>query len=185
MKWLLLPLVLVFCASARTESAALTLTMEGGTCSGTAVGPNVVLTAAHCWQAGRLVAINGEPTFALEKIEDGQDHALVRVNRTFKAYASRFGTAKRGDDVTWGGSPQGVVGVIRRGYVAKVENDGELLLDAHATGGDSGSGIFNNRGELVGVLSGGYSWKHGMAVFTLIYCKPLKFTARDWKEIRE
>lgn len=185
MKWLLLPLLLVSCASAKTERVALTLKMLQGTCSGTAVGRNLVLTAAHCFHGGPLVAINGKPVRVLEKIEDGQDHALLRVDMKFRAWAPRLGRAYRGDNVTWVGNPQHIVGVVRRGYVAKVQGDGEILLDAHATGGDSGSGVFNRRGDLVAVLSGGYTWTHGASVFTLIYCKPLRFTAKDWQEIRD
>lgn len=184
MKWLLIPLLLVSCASARTERMALTLTMEGGTCSGTAVGKNLVMTAAHCFTTGTLVSIDGKPAKVLEKVEDGQDHAIIRVDRRFRVWSRWFAKARRGDDVTWTGNPQHIVGVVRRGYVAKVYPDGELLLDAAATGGDSGSGIFNADGRLVGVLSGGYTWTHGASVFTLIYCKPMKFTRKQWAEIR-
>lgn len=182
---LLIPLMLMSCASARTERMALTLTMANGTCSGTAVGRNLILTAAHCFKGGELVQIDGKPAKVLEKVEDGQDHAIIRVDRRFRVWTGYIAKAYRGDSVTWTGNPQHIVGVVRRGYVAKVYGDGELLLDAAATGGDSGSGIFNSEGRLIGVLSGAYTWTHGSAVFSLIFCKPIKFTRKQWAEIRE
>lgn len=185
MKWLLLPLMLVSCASAKTESAALMLKMEKGWCSGTAVARDVILSATHCWeQGGRLEAINGQPVHALEKIDDGKDHSLVRVSRPLRTWVTRKAKARRGDDVTWLGNPAGNPNVLRRGYVAKVDKDGTLLLESAAFGGDSGSGVFNDRGELVGVLSGARWWKQGDIVFALVYCNPLAFKSRDWVEIR-
>lgn len=185
MKWLLLPLLLVSCASARTERAALLLKMERGWCSGTAVARDVILSATHCWEmGGRLLEVNGRPAHALEKIDDGKDHSLVRVSVPLRSWTARIRPAKRGDDVTWLGNPNGVQNVLRRGYVARIDDDGTLLVEAPAFGGDSGSGVFNDRGELVGVLSGARWWKSGEIVFALVYCNPLAFTEREWVEIR-
>jgi S1-C subfamily serine protease len=42
--------------------------------------------------------------------------------------------------------------MLRRGYVAG-EHDGWMLLDAQAFFGDSGAGIFDRSGQVVGVVS--------------------------------
>ena len=63
------------------HATALRLEMTGnGICSGTAVGPHLVLTATHCFGEGPLVSpaettplvsINGKPVAELKRIDDG------------------------------------------------------------------------------------------------------------------
>jgi V8-like Glu-specific endopeptidase len=164
---------------------AVRLGLEGhGVCSGTAVGRNIILTAQHCLDAGRIVAIDGQAAYALEVVKDGKDHALVRVTTTFKRWA-RMGVApSMGDRIRWVGNPAGVEKVYRQGYVARVFTD-EILIDAAAFGGDSGSGLMDDKGRVVAVLTGAKWWRdnNGMT-FALVLAFPLAFTEKDWAEIR-
>ena len=89
-KWLLvlaLALAVSGCADAQPRETALRLEFEAGVCSATAVGPNVILAATHCWADGPLLKINGVAASALEIETDKSDHALVRVDVTFTHWA--------------------------------------------------------------------------------------------------
>lgn len=178
-------LLLTGCANAQPpfRDSALTLDLERGTCSGTAVAPNVILTASHCLEEGnRIKAINGKPAYALKAIHDGKDHVLVRVSIKFKRWSRVGGDLLMGDRVRWIGSPAANPGVYREGYVTRSNKD-EVWLDAQAFGGDSGSGVHCSDGRLCGVISAGKVWVRGPHVFTMTVVFPMAFTAEDWKAI--
>jgi hypothetical protein len=183
MKALLLPLMLVACASARTPSPNLRLEFGDGLCSGTVVAERALLTAEHCIAHAPLSAVDGVETHAVRTLRDGQDHVLIWTDRVIGHNRVRLATPKVGEDVHWTGNPAQLEGVERHGYVAAIVN-GEAYIDAPAWGGDSGSGIYNDRGELVGVLSGTYTWGNDSGSFVLVFAKPLKFTRDDWKAVR-
>ncbi len=54
-----------------------------------------------------------------------------------------------------------------------------MLFDLPVGGGDSGSGLFDERGLLVTALSGTYYDRVG-----LTFCLPLAFTEAQWREAR-
>lgn len=172
------------CADARPKDAAVRLDFDGGVCSGTAVGESIILTAEHCWQAGRLRMVNGFPAHALEIVKDGKDHVLVRVTVTFRKWARMGPQAQQGDRLRWFGNPAGQSDVYREGYVARTD-DKEIWLDARGFGGDSGSGLFDSAGRVTGVLTGVKSWANPSGLrFDMIVVYPLAFTAEQWREIR-
>jgi hypothetical protein len=189
MRLLLVALMLVAgCAGAHPrdiEANTLRLDFEGGgICSGTAVARDIVLTADHCLASGRLLKINGAEAYALKIVRDGKDHALVRVTTKFKTWARMGPYPQTGDRVRWIGTPAGENAVYREGYIARSLPD-ELYISAIGFGGDSGSGIHDDRGRLVAVLSAVKSWRtlSGMRM-DLIVAWPLAFSDEDWKSIR-
>ncbi|MFD0738253.1 trypsin-like serine peptidase [Lysobacter koreensis] len=176
------------CADARDlrtiRQTALRLEFERGVCSGTAVGVNVIATAQHCFDGGgRLIKINGKDAYALETVRDGKDHVLVRVSARFKHWAQMGSQPEQGDRIRWVGQPSGEPDVYRQGYVSRVR-DGELWIDALAFHGDSGAGLMNDAGQLVGILYGGrlFASSAGMRM-QLTVANELAFTAADWLEI--
>lgn len=187
MKWiaLLLALFTAGCAEAHPpiRDVALRLDLSPGICSATAVGPDLILTATHCMEGNRITAINGQPAYALKRIDDGKDHSLVRVSIKFKRWAKVGGTLLAGDKVRWLGNPAANDDVYREGYVARSYTD-EIWLDANAFGGDSGAGVFCADGRLCGVVSAGKVWTRGPFSFAVTILYPLSFTAKQWKEIR-
>lgn len=186
MKWLALLLLLCGCTHAGDlRPVALRLTLEGGGhCSGTAVGPQLVLTASHCLDVGRIVAIDDREAYALRVIHDGRDHALVRVSVTFRRWAALGPAMQQGDRVRWIGNPAGEPDMYREGYVVRAHTD-EVLIDGPSFAGDSGAGLFDSRGRLVGVLLGGKWWQsRGGAVFAVTLAYPLAFTPEQWAEMR-
>lgn len=188
MKWiaLLLALFTAGCAEAHPpiRDVALRLDLSPGICSATAVGPDLILTATHCMEGNRITAINGQPAYALKRIDDGKDHSLVRVSIKFKRWA-KAGKAPliAGDRVKWLGNPAGNENVYREGYVSRSYTD-EIWLDAQAYGGDSGAGVYGPDGRLCGVISAGKAWNRGIFIFNMTVMYPMAFTAKQWKDIR-
>ena len=132
------------------RSANHRLTVESGICSGTAVGPDLLVTAQHC---GKVLAV-GDVKIEAEVVEQGKrDFVLLRIKGlTFKHYTRRGPLPKQGDRVRWFGNPVGESDVYREGYVARVDADA-IVIGAQICKGDSGAGILNDRGEVVGIVS--------------------------------
>ena len=184
---LLAVMVTASCASALTgiQDVALRIVMEnGGVCSATAVGRNVLLTADHCLDGTRIISINGREAYALKIVRDGKDHALVRVTAKFSRWARMGAAPEQGDRVRWIGHPSGMDRIYREGYVVG-DDSGMTMVDARAFGGDSGSGLFDDRGRLIGVLSGIRRWqtRQGFSM-QMVAAYPMAFTADDWRAIR-
>lgn len=162
MKWIALLLAFVVggcsgCASVPSHDTLkdLTLRLEftDGICSGTKIGPSTLETAKHCMAGGPLVKVNGEPVQVLSTKETGRDRIEATLSGvSWKVWAKRGRALKQGDRVRWWGNPQGEPDTYREGYVSRVRDDA-ILIDATICHGDSGSGLFNERGELVGVVS--------------------------------
>lgn len=185
MKWMLLPLLLVSCAAARTPSPGLRLEFGDGLCSGTAVGRTTILTASHCLEGAPLSAVNDVETHAVRIVRDGHDHALVTVDRVVgDGRRIRTDTPKVGEAVHWTGQPNGMRDVYREGYIASVDAE-RAYVDATGYYGDSGSGVWDTHGCLVGVVSAGlHVERPGGLEMQLIALYRLNFTADDWKAVQ-
>ena len=157
-------------------------------CSGTAVGTHTILTAAHCFVGDKHdLVIERKPVTILKVIRDGKDHVLVVVGRTFLTVA-HFGVAlDQGDEVFIYGDPMGLPDMLRFGRIAGVcgegyDCNGEILYDVRGWHGDSGSAVFNMRGGIVGVISGGVGTSGTGGSFTLAGGYPLAFTHAQLKQ---
>lgn len=158
---LLLVLLVAGCATQlsavqRAHATTLRLSMDDGSCSGTAVGPHAILSATHCFVGVQALAINGEPVVVTDAISDGHDHTILFVDRTFTNYAEIAAAPAQGDQVFILGNPAELHDLFRAGYVAGSVVDRNVritLYDLQDFFGDSGSGIFNASGDLVGVIS--------------------------------
>ncbi|MUV13575.1 S1 family peptidase [Noviluteimonas gilva] len=137
------------------HSFALRLEFENGLCSATAIGPDEIISAAHCFRdGGRLNKIGSQAARGYTVTPAGED--VVRVKFAagvhFVAWAKKFGKAVQADRVRWYGNPLGAEDMLREGYVSGVV-DGMVVIAAATCVGDSGSGIFNQRGELIAIVS--------------------------------
>ena len=161
-----------------SERTAYTLEFAQGHCSGTAISENVILTAAHCFETDEAISfkVNGRQTKVTKIARDGNDHILVMVDISFATKAELSSkAAKVGDKVFYYGNP-GIKHQYRTGYVTGF-HDKAMLLDVNSWRGDSGAAIFNERGEIVGVVS-------AMAVndmFKLTIAYPLAFTRAQYE----
>jgi hypothetical protein len=157
--------------SAEDRVHAATMLLEftgGGTCSGTMIAPDVLLSAAHCFDDGStLLVVGGMPVNVLSIQRDGADHAWVTLDTNFQHYVTVGETPEQGDEIFIYGNPNAERDLLRRGYVVGTSRQGYLYLDARISHGDSGAGVFNENGELVGVISGGDMFS--MMVLTVIY----------------
>lgn len=167
---------------ARVKAAVVVLGFTGGgQCSGTMVSEYRLLSAAHCFQGGRLLTVNEIPVKVVSYQHDGNDHALLTLDTAFKAYVVvNWEGLKQGDRLFMYGNPT-FKDILRRGYVTGADSQ-HMLMDMPVSGGDSGAGLFNENGELVGVLSGYMLSGSG---FQLSLAKPFTGSPETWPLVLE
>lgn len=156
-------------------------------CGGTAIGRRTVLTASHCLlpEVG-LKSMDGKPVVITVVHEDGKDHALVYVDRDLPNVAKRGRPLAIGDDVYVWGRPHGLALLFRKGYYAgDVIHPNTLVkyysYDIEGIFGDSGSGIFNSQGQLVGMVSQILSIDPR---FRMVANAEFEFTPEQWKDVK-
>jgi serine protease Do len=144
------------CATSRADlkSTALRLEFQAGVlCSGTMRGPHEFSTARHCIDGGEKVTkVNDQKVEMIGWRLTGKDSVIVSVRGVTFKHWPRTGVAHQGDRVFWWGNPLGARDMYREGYVSGFF-DGNMVVDATICHGDSGSGVFNEYGELVGIVS--------------------------------
>lgn len=134
------------------RATALRLEFTTSLCSGTAIGPHLILTAQHCY-GQPLVRVNGQPVKVTGVGRDKHDALTLRVSGITFAHWARLGALpKQGDRIRWWGNPEGNEDVYRQGYVARADRR-LIVVDAPICHGDSGSGMFNDKGEVVAVVT--------------------------------
>ena len=168
---------------------AITLNFRDGTCSGTRVGLHTILTATHCFASGQaLIGIDESPATATGlRVDDGSDHTLATVSATFTTWA-RFGASPvAGDAVHIWGSPGGLHHMLRVGVVSGWQ-EGRCVIDINSWFGDSGAGLLDADGRVVGVLSSILSESRPLtsdvAQWKMTVMLPLAFTPAQIKAIK-
>lgn len=152
-------------ASTKTVSLRVEVLGVGGVCSGTIVGPKMIMTASHCFEN------TGSPLFFIltthagagftvmypsaEIISDKSDHSFILLDSPvdiFSIWATLGPDPVEGQNIEYWGNPAGSASSYRRGYVSK-RTGTSLLLDVNGFNGDSGAGIFDENGHMVGMIS--------------------------------
>jgi hypothetical protein len=187
--------VLMIVALARAATAAdpspatARLTIDGATCSGTVVAPSVILSAAHCFEeeenelgsrippaaAPTSILVDGYKVYIEAIVFDDADHALVKVIFVFKDHAQLGQRPAVGAPVHYWGNPAKINNVYREGYVTSYHHS-EMVMDVNGFFGDSGAGIFDASGKVIGVMSYISTHPHQGLVFRLMGAYPLEFT---------
>jgi hypothetical protein len=156
-----------------------------GSCSGTIIGPHAILSATHCFNDPASIKINEAPAIVKDREDDGFDHTILVVDLTFAYWAdvSDWGL-RQGDTVFYWGNPGGELDWYRRGYVVGKDRDEDgkdlAILDVNGFFGDSGAGVFDSSGRVVGVVSL-CTFQSGYGVpFKMMGVYPFHFTAQQW-----
>lgn len=142
-------------------------------CSATKLGPQTLLSAAHCFRgAGATLNVDGALA-TIQHVElDQNDHALILLSGITLINFATFGDVPvEGDLIHYWGNPFIFKLLFRRGYVSGYYN-GATLYDANGYRGDSGAGVFNDKNQLVGVIS----FIQGENSFAMMGSYPLNFT---------
>ncbi len=108
---------------------------------------------------------------------DQNDHVFVRVSIRFPRVAMRGPKPLQGDAVFTHGNPDGYKDLLIRGYVSGWVGT-NMELDSNNWHGDSGAAVFNQYGQIVGVVSAEFPWPNGGWRLTEITA--FKFSEADW-----
>lgn len=112
-----------------------------------------LVTAQHCLDTGvNLVRVGKADPGAYTAIPEQGDVVRLKFDRPMFTRWAKRGTVRQGERIRFWGNPKFQPDVYRVGVVAAVV-DGLVAVDATVCAGDSGSGLFNDAGELVGVVS--------------------------------
>lgn len=152
-------------------------------CSATVVAKNTILTARHCFPADGVapdLKVSGKAAKILKSEVDGEDHILIVTDIAYPSWARMSKTPpKVGDDIFYFGRPVGSPGLLlRKGYISEVEPEG-LTVDINLWKGDSGAGVFNEDGQVVGVVN--IMWL--VDLFRMAGCRTLAFKDTQYENM--
>jgi S1-C subfamily serine protease len=151
---------------ARSAAVKVRSLLQGGHGSGTymiAHGRRVVVTAAHVVRSESVMAIDGRDGETVVGqvvfVDDRNDLAYLVVPEMKTRTAMRFRVERRYDErlmgtsLTYTGFPSHHDLLTIRGYIAALEHN-MLVTNMFGWFGSSGSGVFDQRGRLLGIVSG-------------------------------
>ena len=129
---------------------------------------SVVLTAGHLCvipmdplvSESKIMVFNrgGDFTYAkIKAISNDFDLCILEVPTPLPAAGISLKTPESGDKIYYSGYPTGfyVPNVINHfeGYMAGTDPSGDHLYNVPATGGASGSPVYNSKGQITGIIS--------------------------------
>lgn len=172
------------------QQSMVQLDFERARCSGVVVGKHTILTATHCFEAGKvLTGVDGVPTTGRIIANDGHDHVIVRVSRELvgKRVAKVKALPAPGTDLYFWGCPSDLRTILRKGYVAGLwrSDDGTdfTVIEMHTWHGDSGGAFFDADHNVVAILYGGYSESRGSEYWDITIVQPFAFQPHQLRDL--
>lgn len=156
---------------------------DSGICSGSTYQA-ALLTTKHCVTPEPASLTYRSVTRKVRRtVIEGENAIVVFDGAASLGMSVKLGPApKVGDKVWLVGNVAGMNQVYREGVVSGWK-DGAFLIDCRCWQGDSGAGVFNQRGDLVGIFYGRRVWTGaGGDSFDYPFAYPLAFTPEQWKE---
>lgn len=185
-------LALASCAAASTpelrvkDSVVSLGNAERHWCTGAVIGKETILTAEHCVPAERPVThVNGKPVTVVVVARDGKDHVLLRTSPLpYKPLKVNLTHVEVTERVFLWGYAEGLQKMYRTGvysgdYVDEKEK--YYLYDIEIIFGDSGSPIFNSKGEVVSTLNIIHQFQ---LVYRMGGSQPWAFTKAQWSQVK-
>lgn len=193
MKWLMVCLVslVAACAAVSTpemKSAGQVVSLGDQTehwCTAVVVGDHTLLTAEHCLHKP-ITHVKGLPSKVTIGEKDGKDHVFLHTDTRWPSVAK---ISMKHPELTetvyiWGHAEGGPL-LFRRGYYSGYGIDPEgvkfLFYDLEIIFGDSGSPIFNTKGEVIGTVN---IIHQNRLLYRMMGSQPWEFTPAQWKTIR-
>lgn len=135
----------------------------GASCSAVMIAPERALTAAHCLGMNApVVTINGYDYPVLEGYAASPRDIAILIIPGAPCPCARFAdtTAEEGDPAVVVGYPWAMLRVVTYGEIQGrivLEEDGQeyLFVTALVAPGNSGGGVFDKYGDLIGIVSKG------------------------------
>lgn len=121
-------------------------------CSATAIAADRLLTATHCVAGMTELYVDDEGVEVAGVKVRGDRATVTLAEPAFTVWAQLGPRPKQGDRVRWWGNPRGIQNIYRESIIAAVV-PGQVVVEAMVCPGDSGSGIFNEAGQVVAVMS--------------------------------
>jgi hypothetical protein len=169
---------------------------KDATCSATAIGKHALLTASHCEVPSVVLVVDGRLCHVVRMNRDAYDHTIMFLSGiefdTWAVFAKTL--PEQGDDVFMFGNPSNDKDIYRRGYLTGFTNAAYngitvrvALFDLHSFHGDSGAAFFNDKGEIVAVMSVMQTYKNDGEDAVMVFSGtfPLGFTEEDFNKARE
>lgn len=148
-------------AKSESDSVVKLVTPLGGgrksICSGVAVGKRLIATAAHCMRDGFTPEIYTHDAQVCEAasatVHASRDVALIRVSGCRLKKAEIGNAPQQGDTVSIVGHPLGQEWSLSSGVVSRILPNGTIQVDAAVNFGNSGGGVYDKYGRLIGIVS--------------------------------
>lgn len=157
-----------------------------GTCTGTAIEKNALLTASHCYQKYQFpILVGGKKVKITHLFYDKTDHLVIVFDKNiFQTYSKiNMKTLEQGQDVSFIGNPGILRNMFRKGYVSSIYNDA-TIFDINSYHGDSGSAIYDEKGDIRCTVSDGYIQISPKSLhMQVVICYPFTFDKKQKNEI--
>lgn len=125
---------------------------DNGFGTGVIISQGAVLTCFHNLQATSEVKVNGVIPKIL-KVSPKYDLILLGITTSKVSPIEMATLTTQDEEVVVYGNPLGHRGTILRGRIIDLVND-KIYIDAHVFFGSSGGGVYNKKGQFVGIVSG-------------------------------